>query len=245
VTIRGEEIGFDTRETVEDVARTLASFHSLIGARVAKHETLVRMAAALAAGGVDVPVINLLSNYEHPTQAVADLLTIADEFGELRGRTIAYIGDANNVCRSLVDACLMSGMSVRVAAPAGHGLTEQDLARAKAIGGELITTHDPAEAARGADVLYTDVWVSMGDEGDPYALKRAFAGFTIDEAMLALAGPQAILLHCLPAHRGEEVSTGALEGPRSRVWPQATNRMHAARGMFAYALGVRPESVAT
>ncbi|MCU1493714.1 MAG: ornithine carbamoyltransferase [Acidimicrobiaceae bacterium] len=244
VTIRGEEVGLDKRETVEDVARTLACFHDLIGARVASHETLSRMAGALRAAGSPVPVVNLLSDLEHPTQAVADLLTVEQEFGGLAGRTVAYIGDANNVCRSLVEACLMSGMGVRVASPDGFGPTDEDLERTAKLGGDLRWTNRPEEAAEGADVLYTDVWVSMGD-GDAEERRRAFTGFTIDERLLDIAGADAVLLHCLPAHRGEEVTEAALEGPRSRVWRQAANRMHGARAVFAYALGVRPGGPAT
>jgi ornithine carbamoyltransferase len=243
VTIRGEEVGLDTRETVEDVARTLACFHSLIGARVASHSTLTRMAAALRAAGVRVPVVNLLSDVEHPTQAIADLLTIDQELGGLFGRTVAYIGDANNVCRSLVDACVAVGAKVRVAAPAGYGPSEADRAHAAALGGEVSFTERPEEAAEGADVLYTDVWVSMGDT-DAEARRLAFHGFTIDEALLGRAAPGAILLHCLPAHRGEEVTAEVLEGPASRVWQQAANRMHGARALFAWALGARPAGVA-
>ncbi|HVC26365.1 MAG TPA: ornithine carbamoyltransferase [Acidimicrobiales bacterium] len=241
VTIRGEEVGFDRRETVEDVARTLACYHGLIGARVARHSTLERMVSALRRAGRDVPVVNLLSDLEHPTQAVADLLTMRQELGSIAGRTVAYIGDANNVCRSLVLGCAMAGARSVVASPSGYGLTAADVEHVAALGGEVRIAGDPASAAEGADVLYTDVWVSMGEQGETEK-RRAFGGFTIDERLLELAAPDAILLHCLPAHRGEEVSAGALEGPRSRVWRQAANRMHAARALFAYALGVRPSA---
>ncbi|HUZ21662.1 MAG TPA: ornithine carbamoyltransferase [Acidimicrobiales bacterium] len=233
VTIRGEEVGFDRRESVEDVARTLACFHSLIAARVASHRTLERMAAALDAAGSAVLVVNLLSDYEHPTQALADLLTIRQCFGALAGRRLAYIGDANNVCRSLLDACALTGVNVRVASPEGYELGEEDLARARELGGTVERVARPEEAAEGADVLYTDVWVSMGEEAEAEERRRAFRGFMIDEALLARAGPDAVVLHCLPAHRGEEIADGVLEGPASRVWQQAENRMHAMRGLFA------------
>ncbi|HUY30244.1 MAG TPA: ornithine carbamoyltransferase [Acidimicrobiales bacterium] len=236
VTIRGEEVGFDRRETVEDVARTLACFHTLVGARVLRHSTLERMVAALRGSGRDVPVVNLLSDVEHPTQALADLLTVRQELGSIEGRTVAYVGDGNNVCRSLVLACAMAGARTVVATPPGYGLTERDLAQVAALGGEIRVTDDPMAAADGADVLYTDVWVSMGEEGEEEK-RRAFAGFTIDDRLLAAAAPGAIFLHCLPAHRGEEVSATVLEGPRSRVWRQAENRMHAARALFAHVLG--------
>ncbi len=236
VTIRGEEIGFDRRESVEDVARTLACFHGLIAARVARHRTLERMVAALDGAGSGVPVVNLLSDYEHPTQALADLLTIRQCFGGLAGRRLAYVGDANNVCRSLLDACALTGVSVRVASPEGHELGEEDLSQARELGGTVERVARPEEAAEGADVLYTDVWVSMGEEAEADERRRSFRGFTIDEALVSRAGPDAVVLHCLPAHRGEEITDAVLEGPRSRVWQQAENRMHAMRGLFALLL---------
>ncbi len=240
VTIRGEEVGLGVRESVEDVTRTLACYHSVIGARVASHATLEAMAAALDAADSPVRVVNLLSDLEHPAQALADLLTIRACFGEIAGRTVAFIGDANNVCRSLADACALSGAAFRVASPHGFELADADLARAARLGGTPVRASSPEEAAEGADVLYTDVWVSMGEEREAAAKRAAFAGYEIDEALLARAAPGAILLHCLPAHRGEEVSAGAIDGPQSRVWLQAENRMHAMRGLLAYLLGARP-----
>ncbi len=237
VAIRGEEVGFDTRESTEDVARTLGCYHALIGARVARHATLERMAAALDEAGVAVPVLNLLSDAEHPSQAFADLLTIRQRLGRIDGRKVAYIGDANNVCRSLAKACALSGAAFRVASPAGYGLGDGDVAALRSLGGTIECFEDPRAAADGADVLYTDVWVSMGEEAVANEKRRAFAGFSIDEALLALTAPGAMVLHCLPAHRGEEVSAGVLDGPQSAVWQQAANRMHALRGMCAFLLG--------
>ncbi|MCU1489426.1 MAG: ornithine carbamoyltransferase [Acidimicrobiaceae bacterium] len=237
VTIRGEEVGLDRRETVEDVARTLGCFHRAICARVARHTTLERMATALDRAGMDVPVINLLSDLEHPTQALADLLTIRQCFGGLAGRRLAYIGDGNNVARSLLDACALAGVQVSVASPPGYRLSEEDVVRARELGGTVELVDSPEEAAEGADVLYTDVWTSMGEEGEAAQRRLDFAGYTIDDALLERAGPDAILLHCLPAHRGEEVSESAFEGVRSRVWQQAENRMHAMRGLLALVLG--------
>ncbi len=246
VTIRGEEVGLEVREQAEDVARTLACYHSLLAARVARHSTLERMAAALAAWPRPVPVVNLLSDVEHPTQALADLLTIRLELGRLAGVRVAYVGDANNVCRSLVDACALSGASVAVASPEGYGLEPAhldraaDLGREAGLGGEVSCTTRPEDAVEGADVVYTDVWVSMGDEADAARRRLELAGYTVDERLLEHAGAGAIFLHCLPAHRGEEVSAEALDGPRSRVWRQAEQRMHAARALFAWVLGARP-----
>ena len=237
VTIRGEEVGFDTRELTEDVARTLGCYHAVIAARVARHTTLERMAAALEAAGVPVPVVNLLSDREHPSQALADLLTIRQRLGGLAGRTVAFIGDANNVCRSLSKACALAGAAFRVASPAGYGFGPEDVAAVRELGGSVEVFDSAHAAAEGSDVLYTDVWVSMGEEDVAAQKRRAFAGFAIDEALLAAAAPGALLLHCLPAHRGEEVSAQALDGPHSAVWQQAENRMHALRAIFAFLLG--------
>jgi ornithine carbamoyltransferase len=239
VTIRGEEVGLDRRESVEDVARTLACFHAVIAARVARHGTLERMAAALDPDG-GVAVVNLLSDLEHPTQALADLLTIRQCLGGLEGRTVAYVGDGNNVCRSLVDACALVGAPARVAAPAGYQLSAADLDRAAGLGGEVVQTDDPVAAVAGADVVYTDVWVSMGEEAEAAERRVALGPYQVSEALLATAAPGAILLHCLPAHRGEEVTDGALDGPHSRVWEQAANRMHALRGLLGHLLGAEP-----
>jgi ornithine carbamoyltransferase len=232
VTIRPEEVGLDTRESVEDVARTLACYHACIGARVFEHSKVERMAAISP-----VPVVNLLSEDAHPMQALADLLTLEGEWGTFEGRAIAYIGDGNNVCRSLAIAAGMAGVQVRVATPAGYELSESDCERVRAVGTDLRTTNDPAEAVVGADALYTDVWASMGQEDEAARRRADFAGFTIDASLLDRAAPDAVFLHCLPAHRGEEVTDEVLEGPSSRVWVQAENRMHAARGLLVWLLG--------
>jgi ornithine carbamoyltransferase len=237
IAIRGEEIGLDRRESVEDVARTLASYHAVVGARVASHSTLERMAAVLDANGVDVPVVNLLSDVEHPSQALADLLTIRQHFGELAGRTVAFIGDANNVCRSLAFACAAVRAPFRVASPPGFSLDDDDLAQIRDYGGEVEQVTSPEDAAEGADVLYTDVWVSMGEENVAQHKRELFAGYTIDEKLLAGASPDAVILHCLPAHRGEEVSADVIDGPRSLIWPQAANRMHSLRGLLLFLFG--------
>lgn len=234
VTIRGEEVGIDRRETAEDVARTLACYHAVVAARVERHGTLERMAAAIDATGSGVPVVNLLSDVEHPMQAIADVLTIRQHFGDLEGRTIAFVGDANNVCRSLAGAASALGATVRVAAPAGYGVKDREHPW-EVPEGWLVESYDsPEEAVSGADVIYTDVWVSMGQDEEKVARRKAFAGFTVDEVLLAAAPSHAIVMHCLPAHRGEEISEAVLEGPRSLVWKQATNRMHATRGVLEF-----------
>jgi ornithine carbamoyltransferase len=235
VYIQGLEVGIDTRESAEDVARTLACYHAVICARVLDHEVLVRMAAALDTG--DVPVVNLLSDRAHPCQVIADLLTLRQTFGDLGGRTLAYVGDTNNVWRSLALGAAMAGMAFRTAAPDGYGPDPDDLARVARLGGEIEVTTDPAEAVAGADAVYTDVWTSMGQEEEAVLRRKAFSGFTVDDELMAGAAPDAVVLHCLPAHRGEEIAASVIDGPRSRVWPQAANRMPAVRGLLSWLLG--------
>ena len=237
LAIRGEEIGIDRRESAEDVARTLACYHSIIAARVERHTTLERMRHSLEASGTPVPVVNLLSDVEHPTQALADLLTIRQRLGRLEGVTLAFVGDGNNVCRSLAGAAALAGMHFRAAAPAGYELKSEDVAWALRLGGEIELSSSPREAAEGADVIYTDVWVSMGGDEESWTKRHAFAGYTIDDELLAAAAPGALVLHCLPAHRGEEISEAVLDGPQSAVWLQAENRMHSIRGLFRFMSG--------
>jgi len=236
VSLRGEEVGLDGRESAEDLARTLACYHAAIGARVFSHTTLERMAAA-----ADVPVVNLLSDRAHPTQALADLLTLRRHFHTgLRGRTLAWVGDANNVFASLSLAAAMAGLDVRAACPVGYGPDDAHLRRVRALGGDVTVTAVPEEAVAGADVVSTDVWASMGQEDEAAARRRAFAGFTVDAPLLAAAAADAVFLHCLPAHRGEEVVTEVVDGAQSLVWAQAANRMHAVRGLLWFLLGTVP-----
>ncbi len=235
VYIQGAEVGIDTRESAEDVARTLACFHRVLCARVMDHGSLERMRDALDAAGVAVPVVNLLSDRAHPCQALADLLTLGQVFGDSVGdRPVAYVGDANNVWRSLALAAALAGIPTRVASPPGYQPSTEDLALVRSLGGDLLVTDDPAEAADGACALYTDVWTSMGQEEERRARLAAFEGFTVDAALLGRAAPDAVVLHCLPAHRGEEISAEVVDGPRSVVWQQAANRMHAMRGLLAW-----------
>jgi ornithine carbamoyltransferase len=241
VYVQGPEVGIDDRETAEDVARTLACYHHVVCARVLDHEVLVRMAAALDAQpgpgqGRPVPVVNLLSDRGHPCQALADLLTLRQVFGEVAGRTVAYVGDANNVWRSLAVGAAMVGVRVRTASPDGYGPDPDDVARIARLGGEVEVTTDPLEAVTGADAVYTDVWTSMGAEDEAELRRKAFAGYTVDDDLVARAAPEAVVLHCLPAHRGEEISAAVLEGPRSVVWRQAANRLHAMRGLLGWLL---------
>ncbi len=239
VYIQGSEVGLDERERTEDVARTLACYHAVVCARVLSHVTLVRMAAALDGADVDVPVVNLLSDVAHPCQALADLLTLQQVFGDVRGRTVTYIGDANNVWRSLATLGVMAGMRMRIAAPEQYGPGPADVAELARLGGDVVVTTDPVEAAEGADALYTDVWTSMGQEGEAQARRAAFAGYSVDEALLGRAAPHAVVLHCLPAHRGEEIAASVIDGQHSQVWRQAANRLHAMRGLLAWTVGAR------
>jgi len=242
VYIQGAEVGLDTRETAEDVARTLASYHRVLCARVFDHGIFARMTAALERSGFDVPVVNLLSDDAHPCQAVADVVTMREALGPLRARTLAYVGDANNMARSLAKAGLLEGMEVRIAAPEGYAFSPAELSSLRAFGdaagrgGTIELSDDPAQAAKGAAALYTDVWTSMGQEQEMAARRAAFAGYTIDEQLVGLAADDAVVLHCLPAHRGEEITDSVLEGPRSVVWKQAAHRRTAMRGILTWAV---------
>jgi len=226
VYIQKDEVGIDTRESAEDVARTLACYHSIIAARVLDHSHLVRMAAATG-----VPVANLLSDTDHPFQALADLLTVKQLLGRLEGARIAWVGDAdNNVARSLAQACVVVGAELTLASPQGYHLSDAPYG--------VRQVSDPAEAVEGAQFVYTDVWVSMGQEDEAEARCRAFAAYQVNETLMDKAR-DAFFLHCLPARRGEEVTHEVIESPRSAVWRQAENRMHTARGALAWLAGVR------
>ena len=232
VSLRAEEVAIDLREPVGDVARVLSRYHAVIGARVFRHPTLERMAESSS-----VPVVNLLSDDGHPCQALADLLTLRQHWGSLAGRTLAYVGDGNNVCRSLMLAAALTGVPVRVAAPAPFAPAPIDVERARSLGGDVTVTSRPEEAVDGAEAVYTDVWASMGKEDEADLRRPAFAGFTVDVRLLAQAVSGAVFLHRLPAHRGEEVSAAVLEGGQSLVWQQAENRLHATRGLLLFLLG--------
>ncbi|MFL6784692.1 MAG: ornithine carbamoyltransferase [Sphingomicrobium sp.] len=218
VYIQPNELGIGSRESVADVVHTLACYHAIIAGRVFDHGLLEQMAAVNAA-----PVLNMLSATDHPLQALADLLTVRQLLGRLEGVRIAFIGEGNNVSRSLFEACALAGAEFVIASPEGYGL-----------GGASQVT-DPAEAADGADIIYSDVWVSMGGE-DNDERRAAFEPYQVDEALMA-RGNDAWFLHCLPARRSEEVTAPVIDGPRSGVWRQAENRMHTARGAMLWMLG--------
>jgi ornithine carbamoyltransferase len=223
------EIGLGRREATKDVARVLSGYVDGIMARTFAHETITELAAYSR-----VPVINGLSDYSHPCQALADMLTAMEEFGEVRGRTWVFVGDGNNVARSLCVLCGRLGVTFRLAAPKGYELDEAFLANARrqapTLRYELIP--DPKQAVRGADVIYTDTWVSMGQENEKEERLRDFQGYCVDAALMCAAGPQAIVMHCLPAYRGVEITDEVLDGPQSRVLREAENRMHAQKAVL-------------
>lgn len=230
------EVGLGKRESVPDVARVLGRYVDAIVARTFSHQTLESLAEYAG-----VPVINALSDLEHPCQAMADLLTIYEKKGELEGLTLAYVGDGFNVAQSLLLAAALTGINFRIASPKGHEVKEEilNLAKDYAVesGTELLFTAEPRLAVSGADIVYTDTWVNMGQEAEAEARRRVFAGYQVNKELLSLAKEDAIVMHCLPAHRGEEVAEGILDGPQSVVFDQAENRMHIQKAILADILG--------
>jgi ornithine carbamoyltransferase len=238
VYTRGEEVGFDVREPVEDVARILAGYHALLAARVFDHRIVQRMAAVSS-----VPVVNMLSDHSHPLQALADVLTMVQQLDKLAGRTIAYVGDFNNVARSLAEACVLLGAHVRFGCPVGYDASDEELARIDGLGdGTILQFSDPFVAVQHADAVHTDTWTSMGQETEKAARMEVFGRYQVTSALLAGAAPGAIFMHCMPAYRGLEVAEEVIDGPQSRVFAQGHNRMHAARGLLAFVLGTERKS---
>jgi ornithine carbamoyltransferase len=229
VTFRRDEVGSGEREPIADIARVLSGYHAALGARVFDHSLLDELA-----GAATIPVVNLLSDRGHPCQALADLLTMNQTLGELAGATVAWVGDFNNVARSLAIGGTMLGMKVQLACPPGYGPADDDLDRLRALGGEPAVTTRPEEAVAGAAAVHTDVWASMGQEEEARARSRAFEGFSIDDRLMAAAAPGAVFMHCMPAHRGEEVAASVVDGPQSRMILQAHNRLHSMRGLLSW-----------
>ncbi|MBC7834333.1 MAG: ornithine carbamoyltransferase [Phycisphaerales bacterium] len=242
MTLNQAEIGLGSRESVEDVSRVLAGMVDAIMARVSSHETLERMAAVSP-----VPVINGLSDLAHPAQALADLLTLTDEFSparpeDLRDRQVVFVGDGNNVARSLAVACAKVGAKFTLCAPEGHqfaarwvrGAAEKLQAEGLTFAPAIET--DPGTAVANADAVYCDTFVSMGQESERAARLKALAAYQVNERLMSVAPPSAIVMHCLPAHRGEEITGEVMDGPRSRVIRQAHNRMYAQMGLLSHLL---------
>jgi ornithine carbamoyltransferase len=235
VVLRADELQLGRGETIEDTGRVLARYVDAIVVRTFEQERLQRVAAAAA-----VPVVNALSDHCHPCQCLADLQTVRAIKGRLEGVALAYLGDGNNVAHSLMLGGAKMGMDVRVASPPGYepSTTVSERARALAAqsGGKVTVTSVVAEAATGADVLYTDVWASMGRESEAEQRAEVFERFRIDDDVVGLAADDAVVMHCLPAHRGEEISAAILDGPRSVVWEQAENRLHTQKALLGWLL---------
>jgi len=222
------DIKLGTRETTEDIALVLSRYVDGIMARVFAHEDILELARHAT-----VPVINGLCERYHPCQALADVLTIWEKRQRLEGLTVAFLGDGNNVAHSLIHACSKLGMAFRIACPEGYEPSAEVVDIARAIGGDVAIFHDPREAATAADVIYTDVWTSMGQEDEANAKREAFRGFTVDRSVLDAAAGDVVLLHCLPAHYGEEITYEASRDPRSGIFDQAENRLHAQKAVLA------------
>jgi ornithine carbamoyltransferase len=236
IVLRGDELQLGRGETIEDTGRVLSRYVDALVVRTFGHERLEALAAAAS-----VPVINSLSDYSHPCQALADFQTVRERRGKFEGLSLGYIGDGNNVAHSLMFAGAKVGMHVRVACPVGHEPSSQVTDRSKEIaagaGGSVTVTSVVAEAATNADVLYTDVWASMGQESETEARKAAFERYRIDEDTLGMAADDVIVMHCLPAHRGEEIAASVIDGPHSVVFDQAENRLHSQKALLAWLLG--------
>lgn len=233
--IMGQEVGLGKREAVSDVAKVLGGMVHGIAARVFEHQKLIDFAEF---GGV--PVINMLSDESHPCQALADIMTLQDEFGaDLSGRSVAFIGDGNNVARSVAILCGRLGVRFVLASPSGYEfkpeVQKQLLADAPGMDLEVIT--DPMDAVKGVDAVFTDTFTSMGQEAEKEARLKAFAGYQVNDALVSYAADHAIVLHCLPAYRGVEITDEVMDGPRSRVFPEAHNRLHAQKGLLAVLMG--------
>ena len=228
IYIRGEEVGIDVREPVQDVARVLGRYAHGIMARVFRHKTVAGLAKHAG-----VPVINGLCDLHHPCQALGDFLTLQEHLGRINGLKIVFIGDGNNVARSLAHACVLAGSRFVLACPQAYAFTPEDITAFGPAWGTTITqVHTPAEGVAGADVLYSDVWTSMGQEAEKAQRLHDFQGYQINEALLAQAAPEARIMHCLPAHRDEEITDGAVEHPRSIIFDQAENRLHAQKAVL-------------
>jgi len=234
LTLRQDEVGIGTREAPQDIARVLSGMCDGIMARTFEHEKIAQLAKYAT-----VPVINGLTDFNHPCQAMADVMTIEEHFGQLKGKTLAYIGDGNNVARSLAVACGKFQMKFIIATPSGYELDSASVNRimSQLPDMEFVTTHDPTDAVRSADVVYTDTWVSMGQEKQKAKRIADFTGFQINAQLMKNAPTHAIVMHCLPAYRGMELDEQTIESPNSLIFPQAENRLHWQKGLLAVLMG--------
>jgi ornithine carbamoyltransferase len=223
------ELQLGRGETVADTARVLSRFVQGITARVYSHHTVMQLAEHAS-----VPVANALSDFEHPLQILADLMTMRQRFGHLEGLKVAWIGDGNNVCNSMILACAIMGMSIMVASPKGFEPRAQIIGQARNLGGDPKLGVDPIDAAIGADVLVTDTWVSMGDEAEEAERLRVFGKYQLNGDLLRLASKDAIAMHCLPAHRGQEITDEVMDGPQSAVFDEAENRLHTSKAVLEW-----------
>ena len=235
VYTRGEEVGIDVRESVEDITNVMSGYHAMLCARVFDHSVLHRMAAVSS-----VPIVNMLSDFAHPLQAVADVLTMQQSLGDLAGKTVTYVGDFNNVARSLCEASAMLGMHIRLGCPEGYDAKDNELLGFTELGAASVEQYrDVSIAVNGAHAVHTDTWTSMGQESESAEREAIFVGFEVTSEIMSLADAKAIFMHCLPAHRGQEVSPSVIDGPQSKIYQQAHNRMHAARGVLAFLMGAQ------
>ena len=229
VYTRGEEVGFDVRESVEDITRIMSGYHAVLAARVFKHSVVERMVAVSS-----IPIINMLSDKSHPLQAVADIITMQEHCGPISGLTVAWVGDYNNVARSLGEAVCMLGGTFSLGCPSAYDADEDELERLAALGGAIRQSADPGEAVVGADVIHTDTWISMGQEEESASRRKIFAGYCVDAVLMSKAEKNAKFMHCMPAHRGEEVSAEIFDGSSRLVIEQGHHRLTAARGVLAW-----------
>jgi ornithine carbamoyltransferase len=231
IALRPDELQLGRGETIADTARVLSRYLSALAIRTfeqSKVEELARYAS--------IPIINALTDDHHPCQALADVMTLQEEFGGLAGLRVAFVGDGNNVCHSLIQAAGHLGFTLAISTPEGYEpkseIVKAARANSRVNGGGIELGHDPRAAVAGADAIYTDVWASMGQEKEREERARIFTGYRVDKALMALAAPRAIFLHCLPAHRGDEVTDEVMDGPRSRVWDEAENRWYTEQALL-------------
>lgn len=229
---RGEEVGFDTRETVEDITRIMAGYHAVLAARVFSHGVIERMVECDV-----VPIINMLSDAAHPLQALADVLTMEEHVGPISELTVAWVGDYNNVARSLGEAVCLLGGTFSLGCPTGYNATQEEIARLQSLGGQVRQSTDPFHAVAGAHVVHTDTWISMGQEAEAAERRSIFSAYCVTKNMMDTAASTARFMHCMPAHRGEEVDSAVFDGPSSLVIQQGHHRLTSARGALAWVIG--------